>query len=160
MPGYGYFSHFEVGSYILFPTFIIKVNSTMDNIITFQSVLASKTLPPLTMLNLVLQILQPPGKPLSFPMTHPLQRLCLLLNTLTTSPRKILHMPHHSCCPRSSCHPFIIIQHYFLTYLQLIHQHLENTEPSLTLSNYIIFLVAAVSQTKAIFLLQAKMLNF
>lgn len=38
MPGCGYFSHFEIGSYILFPDFVIKVDDSKDNLISFQSI--------------------------------------------------------------------------------------------------------------------------
>jgi hypothetical protein len=38
MPGCGYFSHFDVGSYMLFPNFVIKVDDTIDNHISFQSI--------------------------------------------------------------------------------------------------------------------------
>ena len=38
MPGCGYFSQFYVGSYVLFPNFVIKVDDTTDNLISFQSI--------------------------------------------------------------------------------------------------------------------------
>ena len=42
MAGCGYFSHFEIGSYILFPDFVIKVDDSKDNLISFKSIGLSK----------------------------------------------------------------------------------------------------------------------
>ena len=38
MPGCGYISQFGVGSFILFPTFIVKVDDSEDNLVTFKPV--------------------------------------------------------------------------------------------------------------------------
>jgi hypothetical protein len=38
MPEFGYFSSFETGSHLLFPTFVLEIDTSVDNIISFNSI--------------------------------------------------------------------------------------------------------------------------
>jgi hypothetical protein len=38
MPGCGTFSHSDVGSFILFPTFVLRIDDSIDNLVTYKSI--------------------------------------------------------------------------------------------------------------------------
>ncbi len=38
MPGCGTFSHFDVGSFILFPSFSLRVDNSVDNLVSYRSI--------------------------------------------------------------------------------------------------------------------------
>lgn len=38
MPGCGTFSHFDVGSYILFPDFMLRIDDSVNNIVSYKSI--------------------------------------------------------------------------------------------------------------------------
>jgi len=45
LPGCGTFSHYDVGSYILFPTFALRIDDSVDNVVSYRSIGRRKSAP-------------------------------------------------------------------------------------------------------------------